>query len=104
MQLLFTTSRVGLYSLSHRLASASLTRVRSNEDEKPNEPLVTYDSQRASGGDLLSAEATLRVRHNPLRSAGDSVPASRIARARSSPIRWPQRLQIPGIQTVNRGG
>ena len=72
MQLLFTTSRVGLYSLSHRLASASLTRVRSNEDEKPNEPLVTYDSQRASGGDLLSAEATLRVRHNPLRSAGDS--------------------------------
>lgn len=58
MSTLFSPSQIGPYALSHRLVLAPLTRMRSGQNDIPNELMVEYYAQRASAGGLLIAEAT----------------------------------------------
>lgn len=65
MNTLFTPTRIGPYTLSHRVALAPLTRMRSTANDVPGSLMVEYYSQRASEGGLLIAEATpVSVRGN----------------------------------------
>jgi hypothetical protein len=43
--------RVGPYTLSHRVAFAPCTRLRSSEGDLPNDLMAEYYAQRASFGD-----------------------------------------------------
>jgi N-ethylmaleimide reductase len=58
MSRLFTQTQVGSFTLSHRVVLAPLTRMRSGENDIPNDLMVEYYAQRASEGGLLIAEAT----------------------------------------------
>lgn len=65
MTSLFSSTTVGPYTLSHRVALAPLTRMRSEAGDVPGSLMVEYYSQRASEGGLLIAEATaVSVRGN----------------------------------------
>ena len=55
---LFTSIRVGPCALSHRVVTAPLTRMRSEEGDIPGDLMVQYYTQRASEGGLIIAEAT----------------------------------------------
>jgi N-ethylmaleimide reductase len=58
MSQLFTPTRIGPYSLSHRVVMAPLTRMRSEPGNIPGDLMVEYYSQRASLGGLIISEAT----------------------------------------------
>lgn len=65
MTTLFTPVEVGPYTLSHRVALAPLTRMRSEAGDVPGSLMAEYYAQRASEGGLLIAEATpVSVRGN----------------------------------------
>jgi N-ethylmaleimide reductase len=49
--------QIGPYTLSHRVAFAPCTRLRSSEGDLPNDLMADYYAQRASLGGLLIAEA-----------------------------------------------
>lgn len=55
---LFTPTRLGPYTLGHRIVMAPLTRMRSSKGDMPNDLMAEYYSQRASEGGLIIAEAT----------------------------------------------
>ncbi|HEY4263476.1 MAG TPA: alkene reductase [Schlesneria sp.] len=56
---LFSSVQVGLYSLSHRVVMAPLTRLRSDQPgDVPNDLMAEHYGQRASAGGLIIAEAT----------------------------------------------
>src|SRR5258708_25118254 len=58
MSTLFSSAKIGPYQLSHRVAMAPLTRMRSDPGDIPSNLMVTYYSQRASKGGLIISEAT----------------------------------------------
>jgi N-ethylmaleimide reductase len=58
MSKLFTPTQVGPYRLSHRVAMAPLTRMRSDPGDIPSDLMVKYYTQRASDGGLIVSEAT----------------------------------------------
>src|ERR1700739_4124739 len=58
MSKLFTPPLIGPYRLSHRVAMAPLTRMRSDPGDIPSKLMVEYYSQRASKGGLIISEAT----------------------------------------------
>ena len=58
MTKLFTPAKLGPYTLSHRIAMAPLTRMRSDPGNLPSALMVEYYSQRASAGGLIISEAT----------------------------------------------
>lgn len=58
MSKLFTPTIVGPYRLSHRVAMAPLTRMRSDPGDIPSDLMVEYYTQRASDGGLIISEAT----------------------------------------------
>jgi N-ethylmaleimide reductase len=58
MSQLFSSTRIGPYSLSHRIVMAPLTRMRSGPGDVPGDLMVEYYTQRATQGGLLIAEAT----------------------------------------------
>jgi N-ethylmaleimide reductase len=58
MSNLFRPTRIGPYSLSHRVVMAPLTRMRSEPGDIPGDLMVEYYAQRASEGGLIIAEAT----------------------------------------------
>ena len=58
MSKLFTPTQVGPYKLSHRVAMAPLTRMRSDPGDIPSDLMVEYYTQRASKGGLIISEAT----------------------------------------------
>jgi N-ethylmaleimide reductase len=58
MSKLFTSTKVGPYELSHRIALAPLTRMRSDPGDIPNPLMVKYYTQRTSKGGLIVSEAT----------------------------------------------
>ncbi|WP_322015205.1 alkene reductase [Paraburkholderia sp. J12] len=70
MTTLFTPVKIGAYTLSHRVALAPLTRMRSETGDIPGDLMVEYYAQRASEGGLLIAEATpVSVRGNGYQGA-----------------------------------
>ncbi len=54
MSQLFTPVRVGRYTLSNRMVMAPMTRSRAGDDSVPSELAVTYYSQRASAGLIIT--------------------------------------------------
>src|ERR1700738_3722428 len=58
MSKLFSPVKIGPYQLSHRVAMAPLTRMRSDPGDIPSELMVEYYVQRASKGGLIISEAT----------------------------------------------
>lgn len=58
MSKLFTPTQVGPYRLSHRVAMAPLTRMRSDPGDIPSELMVEYYKQRTTKGGLIISEAT----------------------------------------------
>ena len=58
MTTLFTPAKLGPYTLSHRVAMAPLTRMRSDPGNLPSALMVEYYTQRASEGGLIISEAT----------------------------------------------
>lgn len=58
MSKLFTPIQVGPYRLSHRVAMAPLTRMRSDPGDIPSELMVEYYKQRATKGGLIISEAS----------------------------------------------
>jgi N-ethylmaleimide reductase len=58
MPKLFTPTQVGPYRLSHRVAMAPLTRMRSDPGDIPSELMVEYYKQRTTKGGLIISEAT----------------------------------------------
>ena len=58
MSKLFTPTQVGPYRLSHRVAMAPLTRMRSDPGDIPSDLMVKYYTQRTSDGGLIVSEAT----------------------------------------------
>lgn len=58
MSKLFTPTQIGPYRLSHRVAMAPLTRMRSDPGDIPSDLMVEYYTQRASDGGLIISEAT----------------------------------------------
>jgi len=57
MSKLFSPAKIGPYTLSHRVAMAPLTRMRSSAGDLPNALMATYYGQRASEGGLIVSEA-----------------------------------------------
>ncbi|WP_456656448.1 alkene reductase [Bradyrhizobium sp. JR3.5] len=55
---LFTPTQVGPYRLSHRVAMAPLTRMRSDPGDIPSELMVEYYKQRTTKGGLIISEAS----------------------------------------------
>ncbi|WP_246679638.1 alkene reductase [Mesorhizobium sp. B2-3-5] len=55
---LFTSTRLGPYTLKHRVVLAPLTRMRSDTGDIPNDLMAEYYSQRASDGGLIISEGT----------------------------------------------
>jgi N-ethylmaleimide reductase len=55
---LFTPTRIGPYTVAHRVVLAPLTRMRSEDGDVPGDLMVEYYAQRSSQGALLIAEAT----------------------------------------------
>jgi N-ethylmaleimide reductase len=58
MSKLFSPVNIGPYQLSHRVAMAPLTRMRSDPGDIPSDLMVEYYTQRASKGGLIISEAT----------------------------------------------
>lgn len=58
MSLLFTPTKIGPYSIAHRVVLAPLTRMRSESGDVPGDLMVDYYTQRASQGGFMIAEAT----------------------------------------------
>lgn len=58
MSKLFTPTQVGPYRLSHRVAMAPLTRMRSDPGDIPSELMLEYYKQRTTNGGLIISEAT----------------------------------------------
>ena len=58
MSKLFSPVNIGPYQLSHRVAMAPLTRMRSDPGDIPSDLMVEYYFQRASKGGLIISEAT----------------------------------------------
>ncbi|MGY4314027.1 N-ethylmaleimide reductase [Bradyrhizobium sp. JR3.5] len=58
MSKLFTPTQVGPYRLSHRVAMAPLTRMRSDPGDIPSELMVEYYKQRTTKGGLIISEAS----------------------------------------------
>jgi N-ethylmaleimide reductase len=58
MNKLFSAVKVGPYTLSHRVAMAPLTRMRSEPGDVPGDLMVEYYTQRATEGGLIVTEAT----------------------------------------------
>jgi N-ethylmaleimide reductase len=58
MSKLFTPTQVGPYRLSHRVAMAPLTRMRSDPGDIPSELMVEYYKQRSTKGSLIISEAS----------------------------------------------
>lgn len=58
MSRLFTPTKIGPYTIGHRVVMAPLTRMRSSKGDIPNDLMVEYYSQRATEGGLIIAEAT----------------------------------------------
>ncbi|WP_426409703.1 alkene reductase [Bradyrhizobium ganzhouense] len=58
MSNLFTPTQVGPYRLSHRVAMAPLTRMRSDPGDIPSELMVEYYKQRTTKGGLIISEAS----------------------------------------------
>ena len=56
---LFSPINIGPYTLSHRVAMAPLTRMRSEPGDTPGKLMETYYAQRASEGGLIIGEATV---------------------------------------------
>ena len=56
--MLFTPTKIGPYTIGHRVVMAPLTRMRSSKGDIPNDLMVEYYTQRASEGGLIIAEAT----------------------------------------------
>ena len=54
MSPLFTPVRVGRYTLSNRMVMAPMTRSRAGDDGVPSELAITYYSQRASAGLIIT--------------------------------------------------
>jgi N-ethylmaleimide reductase len=54
---LFSPTRLGAISLSHRVVHGPTTRLRSNPDDSPSDMMVEYYRQRASKGGLIIIEA-----------------------------------------------
>jgi N-ethylmaleimide reductase len=54
---LFSPLQVGPYKLSHRVALAPMTRLRSEANDAPSEMMIKFYSQRASQGGLQIVEA-----------------------------------------------
>jgi N-ethylmaleimide reductase len=54
MSPLFTPVRVGRHTLSNRLVMAPMTRSRASDDGVPSELAITYYSQRASAGLIIT--------------------------------------------------
>jgi N-ethylmaleimide reductase len=54
MSQLFTPVRVGRHTLSNRLVMAPMTRSRASDDGVPSELAITYYSQRASAGLIIT--------------------------------------------------
>jgi N-ethylmaleimide reductase len=54
---LYSSAKIGPYSVSHRVVFAPCTRLRSSEGDLPNDLMAEYYGQRASTGGLLIAEA-----------------------------------------------
>lgn len=70
MSTLFSRAQIGPYTLSHRLVLAPLTRMRSGQNDIPDDLMVEYYSQRASEGGLLITEATpVSIRGNGYQGA-----------------------------------
>jgi N-ethylmaleimide reductase len=55
---LFTPTQLGPYRLSHRVAMAPLTRMRSDPGDIPSELMVEYYKQRTTKGGLIISEAS----------------------------------------------
>lgn len=58
MSKLFTPTKIGPYTIGHRVVMAPLTRMRSESGDKPGPLMVEYYGQRASEGGLIISEAT----------------------------------------------
>lgn len=58
MSKLFTPIQVGPYRLSHRVAMAPLTRMRSDPGDIPSALMVEYYTQRTTRGGLIVSEAS----------------------------------------------
>jgi N-ethylmaleimide reductase len=58
MSKLFTPTQVGPYRLSHRVAMAPLTRMRSDPGDIPSELMAEYYKQRTTKGGLIISEAS----------------------------------------------
>lgn len=58
MSKLFTPIQVGPYRLSHRVAMAPLTRMRSDPGDIPSALMVEYYTQRTTKGGLIVSEAS----------------------------------------------
>jgi N-ethylmaleimide reductase len=63
---LFTPTKVGPYSVAHRVVHAPMTRLRAEKDDSPSQMMLEYYQQRASKGGMLIIEST----HPSLRSRG----------------------------------
>jgi N-ethylmaleimide reductase len=55
---LFSPTRLGAISLSHRVVHGPTTRLRANPDDSPSDMMVEYYRQRASNGGLIIVEAS----------------------------------------------
>ena len=58
MSKLFTPTQVGPYRLSHRVAMAPLTRMRSDPGDIPSDLMAEYYKQRTTKGGLIISEAS----------------------------------------------
>src|SRR5438309_10632309 len=57
MSMLFSPIELGPYQLSHRVAMAPLTRMRSDPGDIPSALMIEYYTQRASNVGLIISEA-----------------------------------------------
>ncbi|HEY0801718.1 MAG TPA: alkene reductase, partial [Steroidobacteraceae bacterium] len=58
MSKLFTPTKIGPYTIGHRVVMAPLTRMRSSGGDIPNDLMTEYYRQRTSAGGLIISEAT----------------------------------------------
>ncbi|MCP2132709.1 alkene reductase [Bradyrhizobium ottawaense] len=80
MSKLFVPTQVGPYRLSHRVAMAPLTRMRSEPGDIPGELMVEYYKQRTTGGGLIISEASpVSIRGNGYAGAPGIYSDSQIA-------------------------
>lgn len=80
MSKLFTPTLIGPYRLSHRVAMAPLTRMRSNPGDIPSELMVEYYKQRTTKGGLIISEASpVSIRGNGYAGAPGIYSDSQIA-------------------------